>query len=91
MLKNQYTVFSVSNSISQVGSCILYKLHTPNAFEHFHHTEHIAATLTCGKKKNQKTLVKKLGTDKKRLNRPRQCLLGGYSKKKADGVLLEER
>lgn len=65
-------------------------MHIPNAFEHFHQTEHIAATLTC-REKNQKTLVKKLGTDIKCLNRPRQCLLGGYSKKKADSVLLEER
>lgn len=59
MPKNQYTVFSVSNSISQVGSYILYKLHTPNAFEHFHHTEHIAATLTCGKKKIIKKLLQR--------------------------------
>lgn len=50
MLKNQYTVFFVSNTISQAGSCILYKLHIPNAFEHLHHIEHIiSGTLTWNK------------------------------------------
>lgn len=72
MPKNRYTVFSVSNTISQAGSCMPYKLHVPKAFEHFHHTERIAATRA---KNNQKTLVKKRGKGNKCLSRPRQCLL----------------
>lgn len=32
----------------------MYKLHIPDAFEHLHHIQHIAATLTWGKtNKNQ--------------------------------------
>lgn len=74
MPKNQYTVFSVSNSISQVGSCILYKLHTPSAFEHFHHTEHIAATLTCRKKKKSKNSRKEAGNRQKALKQTQTML-----------------
>lgn len=50
MPKHRYTVFSASNIISQPGSCILYELHIPNSFEHLHHIEHIAVTLTWEKK-----------------------------------------
>lgn len=50
MPKHRYTVFSASNIISQPGSCILYELHIPNSFEHLHHIEHIAVTLTWKKK-----------------------------------------